>query len=280
MQVKYYWLTKIIDSAKRLRDLEGVQSAIEIIGSIQNITLTQLAKNKRILFVEGSDDYKIIRRFAKKLSYNDLSNGLDITAVESKGFSSWEKIKSFAWGFKAAFNETLSVAAIFDRDYWCDEEIIEIERKLSSEINYVHIHRTKEIENYLLRPDILLRLLEKLLKEKQGRSGKKQINPVAVVELLDSITKSNKAKVLSQYLAKRNNYLKKLSKKDEAVLHEETLSIFEGKWESIYSRMDIIHGKDTLGTLRANLQKQYGVTLTIFRIIDEFKKKKYIKIYV
>ena len=54
-------------SARRLHDIEGVQQAIDNIGSIQNITLTELARNGRILFVEGIDDYRIIRRFARIL---------------------------------------------------------------------------------------------------------------------------------------------------------------------------------------------------------------------
>jgi hypothetical protein len=34
-------------SAERLRDVEGVQAAMELVGSVQNITLTQLLSNKK-----------------------------------------------------------------------------------------------------------------------------------------------------------------------------------------------------------------------------------------
>ena len=40
-------------SAKRLKDIEGVQVALEALGSTQNVTLTHLARTKKILFVEG-----------------------------------------------------------------------------------------------------------------------------------------------------------------------------------------------------------------------------------
>lgn len=43
--------------AERLKDVSGVQRALESIGSIQNISLTSLARNRRILFVEGHDDF-------------------------------------------------------------------------------------------------------------------------------------------------------------------------------------------------------------------------------
>ncbi|MFA6497766.1 MAG: AAA family ATPase [Desulfurivibrionaceae bacterium] len=83
-------------AAHRLKDVEGVQLALESLGSTQNVTLTQLARTKKIVFVEGMSDYKIIRRFAKNLGYSELASGNDLTAFESGGFSSWEKIKSFA----------------------------------------------------------------------------------------------------------------------------------------------------------------------------------------
>ncbi|MCW4016333.1 MAG: AAA family ATPase, partial [Candidatus Bathyarchaeota archaeon] len=54
-------------SAHRLKDIEGVQKALEVVGSIQNITLTQLARNRRLVFVEGLSDFRILRRFAQKL---------------------------------------------------------------------------------------------------------------------------------------------------------------------------------------------------------------------
>ena len=262
---------KVNRSAKRLRDIEGIQSAIDRIGSIQNITLSQLARNRRILFTEGKHDYKILRRFAKKLGFDLLHKGQDITSVESKGFSNWEKIKSFAWGFRTTFNEPLRVAAIFDRDFWCDEEIEMIERNLSEDINFAYIHRRKEIENYLLEPLVLQRLIEKLLLEKEKRTGETFEDVISVLELLKEITEPFKTNLLGQYLAKRVNYFKDITHQDDATLHQETIDIFETKWNNINMRVEIIKGSDILRLLREKIQALYGITLTDYRIIDEFK---------
>jgi len=51
-------IDKLKKSAERLRDIKGVQAALELVGSIQNITLTQLARNKRVLFVEDLYDFR------------------------------------------------------------------------------------------------------------------------------------------------------------------------------------------------------------------------------
>lgn len=62
-------------SAKRLRDIAGVQDVLSRIGSIQNLTLTRLAKNRTILFTEGAKDYNLIRQFARRLGLSGLASG-------------------------------------------------------------------------------------------------------------------------------------------------------------------------------------------------------------
>jgi hypothetical protein len=56
-------------AAERLRDIESVQVALSTIGSIHNISLARLAKNRRVLFVEGEDDFRILRRFARVMGH-------------------------------------------------------------------------------------------------------------------------------------------------------------------------------------------------------------------
>ena len=233
--------------------------------------MTQLAKNRRILFIEGDDDFKIIRRFAKKTNFVELSSGIDITNIESKGFSSWKKIKSFVWGFKTAFQEVLNVAAIFDRDFWCDEEIETIEKELSKELSFIYIHRRKEVENYLLNIDVLQRVLNKSLVEKEKRTGEKIDNHSSILELFNEITTPIKSEIQGKYLSKRVQYLRK-GKKDESDIIKETIDIFERKWDTIEDRLKIVPGKEVLSAFRERIQYLYGISISNYKIIDEFKK--------
>ena len=152
---------KSLRSARRLQDIEGVQQAIDDIGSIQNITLTELARNRRILFVEGINDYKIIRRFAKLLGYEDLATGSGLTALESGGFESWPRVQALAWGFEKSLGSDLKIATIYDPDYRCKEESDQIKEKVEQEIELAHFHHRKEIENYLLSPITLERAIKR-----------------------------------------------------------------------------------------------------------------------
>jgi hypothetical protein len=70
-------------TGERLKNVAGVQRALHSVGSSQNITLTALAKSRRVLFVEGLDDFRLLRRFARKVGMQELSAGIGITSLES-----------------------------------------------------------------------------------------------------------------------------------------------------------------------------------------------------
>jgi len=96
------YVDKTQKAAKRLRDHNATQEALDRVGSLHNVTLTQIARNKRLLFVEGRNDFAILRRLAKVMGLDGLAAGLGLTIVEAGGFSSWERVKSFAWGVATA----------------------------------------------------------------------------------------------------------------------------------------------------------------------------------
>jgi predicted ATP-dependent endonuclease of OLD family len=62
-------------SGERLKDISGIQKAPEAVGSAQNIDLTVLARSRRVLFVEGDNDFRLLRRFVRKLGMRELSTG-------------------------------------------------------------------------------------------------------------------------------------------------------------------------------------------------------------
>ena len=260
-------------SARRLRDVEGVQQALDNIGSIQNITLTELARNRRLVFVEGLYDYKIVRRFAKLLSFSELAAGSGMTALESGGFGSWSKVEALAWGFRRTLGSELSIAAIYDRDYRCDEETTSLKVRLEKEIRFAHFHRRKEIENYLLEPLVLERAARKAVEERARRRGDTAVVEFDVVEMLEAITTKLKPECSGQYIGKYSTY-SKASGKDQSTLVTEAVTIFEQKWSALESRLEIVPGKDVLRAVRDRFQESYDVTLTDWRIIDSYRKEE------
>ena len=57
-------------------------------GSVQVITLTQLARSRKVVFVEDMADFGVLKRFADRLGLKELASGADLTPAASEGFTS------------------------------------------------------------------------------------------------------------------------------------------------------------------------------------------------
>ncbi|MCY4109455.1 MAG: AAA family ATPase [Chloroflexi bacterium] len=260
-------------SASRLRDVEGVQQALDNIGSIQNLTLTELARNRRMVFVEGLYDYKIVRRFAKILGLAELAAGSGMTALESGGFDSWARIQALAWGFRNTFKAELGIAAIFDRDYRCEEELTVLKERLEGEISFAHFHDRKEIENYLLSREILERAVQRAIEERARRTGEQLEVCLDIDDTLESITEELESECSGQYIGKYCAYFKSTGK-DQATLATEAVRRFNSKWSSMESRLTIVPGKRVLRAVRDRLRESHGITLTDWKIVDCYRREE------
>lgn len=260
-------------TAQRLRDVEGMQSALDSIGSAHNVTLTHLARTKKILFVEGIDDFKTLRRFAKALGLVDLSTGNDLTAFESGGFTSWEKVKAFAWGAKRTIDSKLKVFAIYDRDYYCVEEITQIEIDLKKELTGACILKRKEMENYLLNSSVLQRAMEKQLDQRNKRQGTATKALKTIEAYLEELTNEHRIDAQAQYIARKITFYKS-SGIDASTLSKQVMQDFEKSWLDLNKRLELVPGKVVLSALRERLQADLGVNLTLIQIVDEFKESE------
>jgi energy-coupling factor transporter ATP-binding protein EcfA2 len=258
--------------AARLNDMDGVQLALTTIGSLQNITLTQLARTRRVLYVEGDNDYKYIRKFAKCLGYEQLAAGINLTMLTSGGFSHWKKICVMSEGIREMLNQDLLIGAVFDRDYRCDEEIDAICKKLRESLQLSHIHRRKEIENYLLLPRILEKAVAKLLLERRQYNGGRLMEIEPIAEILERITNQLHSDIYGNYSGPRSDYIKSNNKGlDSSTISADTFRRFSSKWNDLESRLEIVPGKDVFKALTTELQENYGISLTPFRVIDQFR---------
>jgi hypothetical protein len=262
---------RTLKSARRLKDIDGVQDALDAIGSLQNLTLTRLARNRRILFTEGDQDLDILRQFAAVAGYRQFASGADITGVTSDGQSSKDRIKALAWGLAKSMKTALAIGVVYDRDFLCDEEVHHNIEELSAEVELIRYLSRKEIENYLLVPSVLQKALVQAISDKDRRSGTTTSDIEDVANLLPSITKKTKVYLQAQYISHRVRYLSK-SKKHPSVVTQETIEWFENKWRTLETRLEIVCGKDVLSELRHQLQDRYGITLTDHKIIDSFTK--------
>jgi energy-coupling factor transporter ATP-binding protein EcfA2 len=257
-------------SATRLKNIDQVQDAIELLGSIQNITLTQLSRTKRVLSVEGTD-FKILSRFARVLNLTRIANQSDFAVVATEGYSQWSKLKAFKWGFEKLIGQVLVLGAVFDRDYRCDEQIQAETEELMQNLNLVHFHKRKELENYLLVPHVLDRAIRKKMLEAARRNETDISETPPSEQILDEITSDMRTIIQAKYIAERTSFLSR-SSIHASTITQETIEIFDRKWADINSRMEIVPGKEVFSMLNRFLQENYKINLTPISVIAEFQR--------
>ena len=257
-------------SGQRLRDVDGVQDALGALGSIHNIVLTQFANSKKILFVESLSDYKLIVLFAKRLGFDRLSDSTCLSVIPTEGFGAIKKVKSLSWVLKKAFKGRFKLACVFDRDYMANEELSQIEMEMKNDVDFVFIHKCKEIENYLLNVNVLVKALSGAIYERD-----KCLNvdiSGSIINLLSEITSELKDEVQKHYIAKRVDFFIK-RKHDVVTITGEAQSYVNDRWNDLGARLEIVPGKIVLNRLRNSISSKYGITLTDNRIVRSFSRE-------
>ena len=262
-------VNKRFRSAKHVKDTRELQEIFQVLGSNLNPTLTQLAKTRRVVFVEGKD-FQIFSRFARRLGLEAVANRADFAVVPVEGFNP-QKVKDFASGMEATLGAKLLKVAIFDRDYRCDAEVAKITADLERFCRHAVVHECKELENFLLQPLPIERAIKKRVKERQ------QIDPSSpsfsedISALLMHLADGLKNQVLARIVASRQQYERdSKSGIHNVTISEAAMNEFDKKWESVENRMKIVPGKEVFSALNAHLQSKYKIALSPIFVVESF----------
>lgn len=256
--------------AKRLRSPTELGTVFAILGSSANPILTQLAKTRRVIFVEGLD-FKLIGQFARKLGFSRVATRSDFAVVPTEGFNP-EKIKSLQVGMEHPLGRNILSGAILDRDFRSDAECTAITSNLKKKCDFAIIHQRKEIENFVLLPVVIDRVVDSKVKERQ-RAGASLPNYVACSEnILLDFAKSVKTYLMSQFTEQYKKFERTNRSTDhEATLIKAAMDEFERRWADPSDRLRMIGGKDALSHLNGELQKRYKVSVTPSAIVEAMR---------
>jgi len=256
------------EKSYRIKNIDGIQRAVSLIGSIHNIALANLARTRKMLCVENMNDYSILSKFMRLFNGFTLERSSKITPIEMEGSSFVQNVKSFAWGLKKKFDLDIDIAIIIDRDYYSIEAIQDVYDTLKSEVELMHVLAMKEIENYLLDFKSIakcIKLYSILAKEKQEEDIKTEIEAKFMI-----ITDDMKNYVISQISANR---LKTKAKSiDDSSEIESTLDDIEKNWVEAEKRRTLVPGKKVLHQLRDEIQRMYRINLSDSKIILNMDK--------
>lgn len=228
-----------------------LQTAISNMGSIHNIHLPRLLNNKKYIFVEGND------KDILKALYDTLFPGtaipLDhITSVSTGGWGSWEVHKVTAKNLMSEVND-LKIYFLYDRDYHTDKQIDD--RKESAKDNQINLHiwSKKEIENYLIIPTAIARLIRSKVKSIPNEQLVDEIG-----KMIENICEDLKEETLDNLIdeAKKTTY----KKSEYSTIKKELKPAFDEKWKALENRISLVSGKTTIRRLSDECKNKYNVS--------------------
>jgi predicted ATPase len=264
-------INKRKSAASRVKDVSQLKRVFSALGSNLNPTLTQLAKTRRVVFVEGLD-FQLLSVLARVRGMQRLANRSDFAVVQTEGFNPRRAV-DLAAGIEKTVGSKVLKAAVLDRDYRSDAEIDDVKAELERNGFEVHIHGRKEIENYLLVPECLQGALESRLREKARRSGTPLKPTPDVQTLLAECMESCRHDVFAQLLARFQDFKKRTaSHLDPATVNAELSKEFERRWKEAGGPETLVPGKEVLAKFNAKIQDLVGVTLTDAQIASQFSK--------
>lgn len=254
--------------AKRISDPQHLQIVFGMLGSNLNPILTQLAKTRHVVFVEGKD-FGLLASFARRLNHVTVAMRSHFAVMPVEGFNPL-RVREISKGIEFTIGGAVRKAVIFDRDFRSASEIESAKLALATDVDLVHIHARKEIENYLLEPEPLARAVKRRLTEKNKRTGSSLEFNGDFATLFLQLSETFKHDVCSQYLAKRQEYAKAASPHiDLATISAAALAEFDSAWSTWDGRKVVLPGKRFLSLLNTHLQDTLGVTVTPTGIVSE-----------
>lgn len=240
-----------------------VQEIIDKIGSIHNIEIARLFAHKKFLIVEGdTDDVKILSILQSTL-FKDTLEPLEVlpkTYIE--GWGGWQRVIGSIKVFRD--NQAhIKVYCILDSDYHLDEQKKERQKEAKANSLNLHIWNRKEIENYLIVPAAIHRVIEK-----ENRTHN-LINVEIVTQHLNSIIDDLRSEIIE-------NYAQEIWTKDKGkalkTFLKEAREIFQSKYDA--DNLSPIPGKTVISKLSEWANRTYKVNLNPFKLAREIAKSE------
>lgn len=260
-------INKKSNASRRIKDPTQLGQVFSLLGSNLNPVLTQLAKTKRVVFVEGTD-FQVIGRFAQKLGYAAVGNRSEFAVVPLDGFNP-ERMRNLKAGMEATLGVHIRAALILDRDFRSDDQCNAYAKQCESDCDVVIIHKRKEIENFLLVPSAIDRAATRRLADRARRTGEECPYTESAEAILEEFAASQKSYVTAQFISAYKIFARQWDKKThEATLSEQALNAFDKLWSDPTTRLDLVGGKAALGEISSRLQDNCSISLTPTSIIE------------
>lgn len=228
-----------------------VQRAIEAVGGVHNLHLARLFNSRRVLLVEGKD-LSMLRPLYDLIVRSTDAPLDDIPNMPVDGWSGWPLAVGSGLFLRNAVGENIIAYALFDSDYHLPAEIEDRYKQAKVRNVQVHVWRRKEIENYLIEPTAIVRLIRKRVAEDRA-----QPTIAAVSRMLDQLA-DDLRNDLVEHFAESVRLQNKQWNVGKCM--DRARTILGGQLSSTKGVLHRVCGKDILSHVSKWSGEQYGVT--------------------
>lgn len=240
--------------------LPAVQRLIDSVGSVHNIHLAKMWHARRLILIEGKD-LKILKHFQNRLFPTSNEPFDTIPNMSIGGWGGWQYAIGSKMLLKNAVDESIITYCILDSDYHTQDDIELRYSEATDRAIQLHIWSMKEMENFLLVPKVIHRLIK-------ARIAKRTIGP-SLKEIHSSVLEKASAledesfDALSTELLARNRSLgaggaNKLARK-----------ILKDKKTLPNGLLSVVSGKTLISRLSDWSQTEFGVSFNSLTIAKE-----------
>lgn len=254
----------IIDKKKKssifASDFNAVQKTLLNLGSIHNIALARLWSASKLLIVEGKD-VDILKRLQNTLFKNSNEPFDAIPHMSIGGWGGWGRAIGSKIMLKNAGEENINVYCILDSDYHTKDEIDSRYMEASKNCIYLKIWEKKEIENYLVNPQAIKRLIYK-------GSGK-DIEIGLIEQKIEFLVEGFRNEYLDLLMDKIHVESRRSGKFIEpSTARKEALDQLDELWKDKYS---IISGKSLIKQISNWVNIEYNTSINSNQLAQELK---------
>jgi hypothetical protein len=230
----------------------AVQRLIDHVGSSHNLQLARLWSARKCLLVEG-DDVKLLS-LVHHILFPEADPLENLPHFQVGGWAGWSYAIGSAMLLKNAGGETISVYSVFDSDYHSATAITKRYENASEHGVRLHIWERKEIENYFLAPDPIVRAIAARMPARVQAPSTKEVS-----SRLDTICDELKDEAFD---AMAGELLLENRAGGPTNANREARRLLNDNWRTKQGRLATISGKQAFSRLSGWSQDQFGASLT------------------
>ncbi len=250
------------ETSRFATSMPAAQRVLEQLGSAQNLQLAKLWHARRCLLIEGKD-FRYLSDFYDALFPLDSEGLAAIPSLAIGGWGGWQYAVGSAMLLQNAGGEHISLYCILDSDYHTESQ--KASRRTQAARNQINLHiwEKKEIENYLLVPSVIQRLI--------ANRGARRIVPPTEAEIaqkIDLLAQERYDEIFDGLAAEILSDERGLG---GAGANRAARVVIDTKWTSAEGRLTLASGKALLSALFRWVQDEFGVSLTSAAVIREMR---------